>query len=395
MKKNDLDTAFETAVDLLLCFLFTFLIFGFFDIRKLGVYSDDWERHSSYSTYTKNNPIADSISFTKDFPFVLYRAPQLPLFTLTAFINNSSDSGVSGFAYVNFILNFFIIFVLYSILKIQYKDRRLAIFSSFFIGSIFGRDSTIFWGSTQPILLSVLLFLIIILLLVKDRGSLLVYFLVTIFSVWSYELSIVIPIFILLYGYIKKRRVDKETIRKAFVTSLSVLLVVIFKFYIFPIYITPSLKASSLSDAIILPSLRNVLYSGRLFLEVNPLVNYIRYSTKIIFKYVVETVVFLSSIFFLLLPIGHKVNKINNEESRNDEVLFCGLFLFTLSTIVINILGFNTSVLGKENRVLILPVIGFGFIVLYFLALIKNKLLLFIFLILLDSSGDAYDTEYR
>ncbi len=352
----------------------------------MGLYSDDWERHASYLSYTRTDPLADSISFIKGFPFVLYRAPQLVLFTLSAIINNLLGEGVWGFIFVNFLLNYLIFIFIYLILSYLFKDRVLSLFSVFFIGSIFGRESTLYWGSTQPILLSVLLLLWLILLLVRRRDSLVVLFILTLLSVLSYEISVIIPFLILFYCYIERGVLDKDVISKVIITALAVFLTLCFKFYLFPKYIAPSNKDSYISEAVDISSLKEILnYPIKMFFDINPIVNYVKHVDTInLDDFLVSVTVLV--FFYLVLSRGYNdtkfllLNYINNKK-----LFYYGLFLFILSTLVIKVIGFNAGVIGKENRVLLIPVISYGFMLISLFLTINKRLFILISLIIMTS----------
>ncbi len=386
MKKINQNKIFSATADLLVLFLFTLLIYGFLDIVKLGLYSDDWERHNAYLSYTRDNPITDSLSFIEEFPFVLYRAPQLALFTLSAFINNFLRVGVLGFIYVNFLLNYLIFIVIYYIINHITKDRPLSLFSVFFIGSIFGRDSTFYWGSTQPVLLSTLLLLVLLLLLTKRNDNPVILFFVTLISVWSYEISVIIPFFILFYYYYGKGKLDKRVFSKVIISASAVFFVLCFKFYLFPKYVASSNKASSISEVVGTSHLKNVFnYPIKTFFDLNPIVNYIKNTDILNFDNFLITITMLVILYLALLSCNNSENILQFNSHNNKKLLYYGLCLFILSTLVIKIIGFNADIFGKANRVLILPVISYGFILINLFYFIKNRSVILILLIILTS----------
>lgn len=351
---------------------------------RIGVYSDDWERYTAFSSYSSKTVVNKSVSFSRDFPLLFYRFPQILPYTLTALVNDLTGDTAVGFVVINFVLNFFIVLMLYKIFDVWVSDRYTSLLSAFFVGTVFNRDSTFYWGSTQTILLSMIFFLLVLYMNIKDSKLYVLFFVLSLLSLWSYEIGIFIPVLILIYDFSMKKKLDRRSIMKILATSSAVFSVFIFKFFVFPRFIGPSVKASSVSDAIVFGSIWSVVSNmGIYLLSFNPISNYIKYRTHFDLWYTILSLLFLMLIRFFYTK-GSDTNKEINRDKKVG-MLLCGFLIFSFSILTMLVLGIDLSMIGKGNRVLIFPLFGYGFIVLYLIFHIRSTVLTHAVLVVLIS----------
>ena len=350
----------------IIIFLVCIFLYGGLSVNELGLYSDDWERIYYFGFDDSGNLGGKFSSLIKQSPGIVYRITWLFVIPLTSQLGDLIGNSVLSMHLLSLFINYLnILAIFFLILKIT-KVRLNAFLFSIFVSTIPGRSATFFWASTQIEMVSILFIFLALnvhfnLKISKWLSSLLV-FIFTLISAWSYEIAVFLPGIFLIFILFKKER---KTIAHFLSSLAAVVLVLLFKFYIYPNLLNLEVvKIPQEADSLSGVFSKIIIVTKTLFSKINAasLFSYWReyIDNPKIFIIVACAVFFLVTLLFFNITI--------TPTNQNFSLLLIGLGILFGSIVVIaltlgNSLSFN--IYGKESRFTSLPAIGLGFIICY------------------------------
>jgi hypothetical protein len=195
----------------------------------------------------------------------------------------------------------------------------------------------------------------------KWLSSLLI-FIFTLISAWSYEIAVFLPGIFLIFILFKK---EQKTIAHFLSSLVAVVLVLLFKFYIYPNLLNLEVvKIPQKADSLSRVFSKIIIVTKTLFSKINTasLFSYWR-------EYIDNPKIFIivaCTVFFLIILLIFNITKIT--VSQDFSLLLIGLgILFGFIVVITLSLGNNLSfsIYGKDSRFTSLPAIGLGFIICY------------------------------
>jgi hypothetical protein len=253
---------------LIILFIFTASLYGFSQIKDLGLYEDNWK-------YMKDFYFQHNWSYYKYFRYFLelyptsvYRISLIFTAPLVGFIGEKIHNIPLAVNLLSFFLNYlFVLNTYYFIKYIRPASRPIYQFLiTFFLTTYIGKSTTLYWGATHVQVIAFMLALTAINTVFYCRNKYTKIFLIMLFScvsVWSYETVIFIPIAVMFAQIIKNYKnnencdiskgiIYKKVFYYTVVSVIGVGLAVIFKLYIFSNilgYVSPKIsQENSLVD---------------------------------------------------------------------------------------------------------------------------------------------------
>lgn len=380
----------------IILFLLLFFIYGGPSIVKLGLYSDDWDRARLFE-FTDAGGFGDKLSFLFNYhPTMIFRGIQFLLYPLSSILGSVVNNQILVMHLFSFFINYVTILVLFCLMRKFIDNPLTAFLFGVFVFTMPGRSGTFFWPSTQVEMFSIMFFFIVLNISlsvgINKWFDVFWIFVFTLLSVWSYEVTIFLPGILLLIAFFKK---DKKTIIH-FLSSLSAaLLVILFKFYMYPKIFNFEVvkKTQSITS---LPHMLTKIQgaSESLLSKINTLSLFSYWR-----NYVESSQIFLIAVFLiliLLILLFRKGVKIPGKESVPMLIIGLGIiFGFIISITPVFTEGSSFSIYGKNSRFTSLPAMGLGFLICYLFSFSipsthYNRILkqiLFTILILLNLKG--------